>query len=171
MLDFIVQMRNKYGEAPFKDMQVNTKTPYVLGRDKTKYNSYAWKQYIDGFEGASEELQRQKYFKWAAERLVPLGVLAEAIYLPKDTPKVVPVAVKGVCEVALAADFGDPQRVLPKPGQVLYLTVDGAIDQQQRAYLHMLLKGHNNLAWLNALRVKVVVAPTATERTVLAVLP
>ena len=171
MPQYVDMVRDKYDQPPFSEKELNKQTPYVLGRKEKLYNDFKWKQYIPGFEAASNEEKRQKYFKWAAERLVPVGVLAEAVCLAKNQPKVVPIAVKGVCEVALAADFGDPQRVLPKPGQVLYLTIDGAIDQGQRGYLHLLLKGHNNIAWLNALRIKVVVAPTASEKTVLAVLP
>lgn len=167
---FCEKMRDEYAKEPYKSMGVNKKSPYFLGRSESMYNDFAWKQYIDRFDATKSVEARTNFFNWATERLVPLGVLAEAVCLSRDTPKVVPVAVKGVCEVALAADFKDPRRVLPKPGQTLYMTVDGAIDQGQRAHLHMMLKGHNNLAWLNALRMKVVVAPTATEKTVLALL-
>ena len=137
------------------------------------YNTYVHKSYVaDGSADASNAVNwRKKFCTFATERLLPVGVLAEAVCLEPGKPKVVAVAVKGVAEVALAADFKDPKRVLPKPGQPLYLTVDGAIDQGQRALLHMLLKSQQNCAWLNALAIKVVVAPGAQDKTVLALLP
>ena len=160
----------------------------VIGKDANKPDLTTSKPHIASFQtnmkdlgltdtnvtkylelGASGSDQAENYTK--AAELVPLGVLAEACYITKGTAIVVPIAVKGVCEVALNADFDDPNRILPKPGQPLYLTIDGALDQGQRAYLHYVLKKNGNYAWLNALRIKVVVAPNPQDKTVLALLP
>ena len=155
----------------------NTKGSYVLGRAQLdtgtdiadrQYPNYIHQEHITGADAAAK---RRAFCTFATERLLPVGVLAEACFLEPGVPKVVAVAVKGVAEVALAADVADPKRVLPKPGQELYLTVDGAIDQGQRAYLQMLLKSQQNCAWINALKIKVVVAPGAHDKTVLALLP
>ena len=157
---------------------VSKECSYVLGQNEAKgdYDNYVHETYVaDGNDASTNPATavkwRQNFCTFATERLLPVGVLAEAVCLEPGKPKVVAVAVKGVAEVALAADFKDPKRVLPKPGQPLYLTVDGAIDQGQRALLHMLLKSQQNCAWLNALAIKVVVAPGAQDKTVLALLP
>ena len=137
---------------------------YNLALDPERNTALDEENYNAGFYTDIETLGCEQ------EDLIPLGVLAEAIYVTKGVEVVAPIAVKGVCEVALNADFSDPKRILPKPGQELYLTTYGAIDQGQRSILHLALICQKNMHWLNALRIKVVVAPSATDTTVLALL-